>query len=87
VVYSAATSVALVEISPQNAGEASAVLSMIRVIGLALAVAVSTSVMSQFDGRSGQAGLRIVLIASALITASGVPLAGRLRIPSNSVTA
>lgn len=85
VVYSAATSVALVDIKPQNAGEASAVLSMVRVIGLALAVAVSTSVMSQFDGQSGQAGLRIVLIASAIITAVGVPIAGRLRTQSNSV--
>ncbi len=87
IVYSAATSVALVEIEPRNAGEASAVLSMIRVIGLALAVAVSTSVMTQFDGTTGQAGLRIVLIASAVITAIGIPVARRLANSSNSVGA
>lgn len=80
VVYSAATSVALVEINAKNAGEASAVLSMIRVIGLALAVAVSTSVMSQLDGATGQGGLRLVLLVSAIITALGIPVAGRLRI-------
>lgn len=79
VVYSAATSVALVDIDSKNAGEASAVLSMVRVIGLALAVAISTSVMSQFDGATGQAGLRAVLVVSAVITAIGIPVAGRLR--------
>ncbi|CAB4332744.1 unannotated protein [freshwater metagenome] len=83
VVYSAATSVALVDVDTKNAGEASAVLSMIRVIGLALAVAVSTSVMSRFDGASGQAGLRIVLLCSAAITAVGIPVATRLRRVSN----
>lgn len=82
VVYSAATSVALVDIDTKNAGEASAVLSMIRVIGLALAVAISTSVMSQFDTGTGQAGLRIVLLVSAGITAIGLPVAGRLRMAS-----
>ena len=82
VVYSAATSVALVDIDTKNAGEASAVLSMIRVIGLALAVAISPSVMSQFDTGTGQAGLRIVLLVSAGITAIGLPVAGRLRMAS-----
>jgi len=82
VVYAAATSVALVDIDSKNAGEASAVLSMVRVAALALAVAVSTSVMSDFDGPSGQAGLRVVLFVSAVITAVGIPLAGRLRASS-----
>jgi len=55
---------------------------MVRVAALALAVAVSTSVMSDFDGPSGQAGLRMVLFVSAVITAVGIPLAGRLRASS-----
>jgi MFS family permease len=83
VVYSAATSVALVDVDVKNAGEASAVLSMIRVIGLALAVAVSTSVMSRFDGASGETGLRIVLLCSAAITAVGIPAATQLRRVAN----
>lgn len=83
VVYSAATSVALVEIDAREAGEASAVLSMVRVAALALAVALSTSVMSGLDGRSGEDGLRAVLVVSVVITLVGVPIAGRLRNGAN----
>jgi len=39
-------------------------------------------VMSQFDTGTGQAGLRIVLLVSAGITAIGLPVAGRLRMAS-----
>lgn len=83
-IYSAATSVALVEIAPVDAGEASAVLSMLRVLGLALAVAISTSLMHGFDADlpGGEWGLRIVLLVAAAISAVGVPVA--LRAPRTS---
>lgn len=84
VVYAAATSVALADIEPKNAGQASAVLNMTRVSALALAVAVSTSVMTTLDGSSdgssSQTGLRVVLIISAVITAVAIPLTRRLRL-------
>jgi MFS family permease len=79
VIYSTATSVALVDVEPADAGEASAVLSMLRVLGLALAVALSTSLMHAFDADlpGGEWGLRIVLLVAAAITAAGVPVALR----------
>jgi MFS family permease len=79
IVYSASTSYALVEIAPGNAGEASALLSMLRVLGLALAVALSTSLMTTIDQAfpGGTWGLRVALLVAALITAAGVPLTRR----------
>jgi MFS family permease len=79
VVYSASTSYALVEIAPGDAGEASAVLSMLRVLGLALAVALSTSLLTTVDDAfpGGTWGLRAALVVAAAIAAVGIPLARR----------
>jgi len=79
IVYSAATSYALVDIPPDDAGEASAVLSALRVLGLALAVALSTSLMSTIDDAlpGGSWGLRISLLLAAFITGAGWWLARR----------
>ena len=81
VVYAGATSYALAEVPQADAGEASALLSMLRVLGLALAVAVSTSVAATIDDHAAVGtGLRVVLLAAAAITALGVPIArGRAR--------
>jgi MFS family permease len=83
IVYSAATSYALVDIRPDDAGEASAVLSALRVLGLALAVALSTSLMSTIDDAfpGGSWGLRISLLLAAVITAGGWVLARRAPVP------
>jgi MFS family permease len=83
VVYSAATSYALIDIPPDDAGEASATLSSLRVLGLALAVALSTSLMSSIDDAlpGGTWGLRISLLLAALITAVGWVLARRAPVP------
>jgi MFS family permease len=79
IVYSASTSYALVEVAPDDAGEASAVLSMLRVLGLALAVALSTSLMTTIDDAfpGGTWGLRIALVVAAAISAAGIPLTRR----------
>jgi MFS family permease len=79
IVYSASTSYALVEVDPAHAGEASAVLSMLRVLGLALAVALSTSLMTTIDDAfpGGAWGLRIALVVAAVISAAGIPLTRR----------
>ncbi len=79
IVYSAATSYTLIAIAPDDAGEASAVLSAARVLGLALAIAISTSLMTTIDETfpSGEWGLRIALLLAALITAVGWVLARR----------
>jgi MFS family permease len=81
VVYAGATSYALVQVPEPDAGEASALLSMLRVLGLALAVAVSTSVAATVDDHAALgSGLRVVLLVAAAITALGVPIArGRAR--------
>ncbi len=79
IVYSGATSYALVAVAPDDAAEASAVLSAARVLGLALAVAVSTSLMTTIDadfpGHSW--GLRVALVIGAVVTAAGYALARR----------
>jgi MFS family permease len=84
VVYSAATSYALIDIVPDDAGEASAVLSAVRVLGLALAVALSTSLMSTIDDAlpDGNWGLRISLLLAAFITGVGWWLAKRAPVPA-----
>jgi MFS family permease len=78
-VYSAATSYALVDVPPDDAGEASAVLSALRVLGLALAVALSTSLMTSIDDAfpGNSWGLRVALLVAAAITAVGYVLARR----------
>ena len=75
VVYSASTTVALAGVGPTDTGEATATLGMLRVIGLALAVAVSTSMVTSLDGPGSSAGLRLALVVGAVITAAGLPAA------------
>jgi MFS transporter, DHA2 family, multidrug resistance protein len=79
IVYSGATSYALIDVAPEEAGEASAVLSAMRVLGLALAVALSTSLMTSIDDAhpGGSWGLRVALLVAAAITAVGYVLARR----------
>lgn len=79
VVYSASTTVALTGVKVTDTGEATATLGMLRVIGLALAVAVSTSLVTAFDTATDSTGLRISLLLAALITAAGLPMALRAR--------
>jgi MFS family permease len=79
IVYSAATSYALIDVDTPDAAEASAALSALRVLGLALAVAVSTSMMTTIDSQwpDGSWGLRIALVVAAVITGAGWVLARR----------
>jgi dipeptide/tripeptide permease len=78
VVYAGATSVALIDVADTDANEASALLSMLRVLGLAFAVALSTSISATVDADVvGGDGLRVVLVLAALVTAAGIPLARR----------
>jgi DHA2 family methylenomycin A resistance protein-like MFS transporter len=79
VVYSAATSYALIDIETDDAAEASAALSAARVLGLAIAVAISASMMTTIDGDGpGDAwGLRTALLVGAAITGVGWWLARR----------
>jgi hypothetical protein len=72
----------LIDIEPDDAAEASAALSAVRVLGLALAVAISTSMMSSIDATwtSGSWGLRIALLAGAGVTGVGWWLARRARV-------
>jgi MFS family permease len=82
VVYSAATSYALIDIDTNEAAEASAALSAARVLGLAIAVAISTSMMSTIDAdHPGNSwGLRVALLVGAAITGVGWWLALRARV-------
>lgn len=75
IVYSASTTVALTGIRATDTGEASATLGMLRVVGLALAVAVSTSLVTNLDSVTDSAGLRLSLIIASVVTAAGLPLA------------
>jgi MFS family permease len=79
VVYSAATSYALIDVETDDAAEASAALSAARVLGFAIAIAISTSLMSTISGGdpSNSAGLRVALLVGAAITAVGWWLARR----------
>jgi MFS family permease len=79
IVYSAATSYALIDVDTPDAAEASAALSALRVLGLALAVAVSTSMMTTIDSQwpGGSWGLRVALVLAAVITGAGWVLARR----------
>ena len=84
-VYSAATSYALIDVETDDAAEASAALSAARVLGLAVAVAISTSMMSTIDAdHPGNSwGLRVALLVGAAITGVGLVAgpAGRARPP------
>jgi MFS family permease len=82
VVYSAATSYALVDVPTDDASEASAALSALRVLGLALAVAISTSMMSTIDAQwpGSSWGLRVALLLAAVITGVGWTMARRARV-------
>jgi DHA2 family multidrug resistance protein-like MFS transporter len=82
VVYSAATSYALIDIETDDAAEASAALSAARVLGLALAVAISTSLTATINARYGDGtwGLRLALLVAAAVTAAGWWLARRARV-------
>jgi MFS family permease len=82
IVYSAATSYALIDIKTDEAAEASAALSAARVLGLAVAVALSTSMITTIDGgRPGDSwGLRIALLVGAAITGVGWWMARRARV-------
>jgi DHA2 family methylenomycin A resistance protein-like MFS transporter len=79
IVYSAATSYALIDIATDDAAEASAALSAARVLGLALAVAISTSLMTTIDGNNptDDWGLSVALLLGAVITGVGWWLARR----------
>jgi MFS family permease len=82
IVYSAATSYALIDIETDDAAEASAALSAARVLALAVAVAISTSMMTTIDGDQpgDTAGLRVALVVGAVITGVGWWLARRARV-------
>jgi MFS family permease len=82
IVYSAATSYALIDIETDQAAEASAALSAARVLGLAIAVALSTSMVTTIDaGHPGDSwGLRIALLVGAAITGVGWWMAQRARV-------
>ncbi len=73
VVYSASTSHALAGVDPVHASEASAVLSMMRVLGLALAVSLSNGLLRAIGpgGTSGNDGLRVALGIAAIVCALG----------------
>ena len=79
VVYSAATSYALIDVETDDAAEASAALSAARVLGFAIAIAISTSMMTTIDDADpgNSWGLRVALLVGAAITAVGWWLARR----------
>ena len=81
VLYSVSTSFALTDTAPADAGEGSALLTMLRLLGLTLSVALSTSLMLRVDGFDlgfESAGLRVVLGVAAVVVAAGaVPLVAR----------
>jgi MFS family permease len=82
VVYSAATSYALIDVETDNAAEASAALSAARVLGFAIAIAVSTSMMTTIDDADpgNSWGLRVALLVGAAVTGVGWWLAQRARV-------
>ena len=82
VVYSAATSVGLSEIERDDAGEASGLLTMLRLLGLSIGVAMSTSLVHAVDDaiQGSAPGIQVALGLAALVTLAGVlcvPLLGR----------
>jgi MFS family permease len=85
VVYSAATSYALIDVETDDAAEASAALSAARVLGFAIAIALSTSMMATIDSDVGgnSWGLRVALLVGAAITGVGWWLARRAPVPAS----
>ena len=83
VLYSVSTSFALTDTAPADAGEGSALLTMLRLLGLTLSVALSTSLMLRVDGFDlgfESAGLRVALGLAAVVVAAGaVPLVARAK--------
>ena len=79
VVYTAATSYALIDVETDDAAEASAALSAARVLAFAIAIAISTSLVSTIDDSQATDswGLRVALLLGAAITAVGWWLARR----------
>jgi DHA2 family multidrug resistance protein-like MFS transporter len=82
VVYSAATSYALIDVETDDAAEASATLSAARVLGFAIAIAISTSMVATVDSDVGgnSWGLRVALLVGAAITGVGWWLARQARV-------
>ena len=79
-VYAASTAHGLAGIAPVRSAEASALLNMWRVLGLALAVAVSNSIVRVVDSGGTLAddrGLQVALLVAAAICAVGVPIVRR----------
>jgi MFS family permease len=74
VAYSASTSLALADVPTADAGEASAVLSMLRLLGLTVGVAVSSMIVDTGTARArfGDAAG----IDGALLVAAGVAVLG-----------
>ena len=81
ILYSGSTTYALVDTQAADAGEASGLLTMLRLLGLTLGVALSTSLVLWVDGMGlgiGSAGLRVALGLAAVIVAAGaIPLLAR----------
>ena len=77
-VYSGSTSYGLAGIDDDLAAEASALLNMLRVLGMVLAISISQTMLFMIDGdrvTAGDAGLRVALLVAAVIVAVGVPIA------------
>lgn len=81
VVYSAATSLALADVPTADAGEASGVLTMWRLLGLTVGVAVSSMVVDGLEQRHlrATAGIDGALLLAAAVTAVGIAVALRRR--------
>lgn len=85
-VYSGSTSYGLTEIDDELAAEASALLNMLRVLGMVLAISISETLVYLIDGDrvgAGDAGLRVSLLVAAVITAVGVPISRTRSRPLN----
>lgn len=77
-VYSGSTSYGLAGLDDDLAAEASALLNMLRVLGMVLAISISQTIVYVIDGPvadAGDAGLRVALLVAAVIVAVGVPIA------------
>jgi len=83
VAYSSATSVGLSEIERDDAGEASGLLTMLRLLGLSIGVAISTSLVHAVnDSISGSSpGIQVALALGAVVTLLGVPCVALLGRP------
>ena len=88
-VYAASTAHGLAGVTTVRAAEASALLNMWRVLGLALAVGISDSIVRIVDSGEGaraDAGLRWALLVAAAICVIGVPIVRRDPSASRTVT-